>query len=108
MTPAPRPPVADLRERPDLRDPTACARLALACLEAIAADPAARPRVGFKPAGGIRTVADAQTYLVLVREILGDTALSPQRFRIGASGLLDDIEAVLTGRVGADGRPAAY
>jgi deoxyribose-phosphate aldolase len=81
---------------------------ARALLQAIAADPAARPRVGFKPAGGIRTVADAQTYLVLVREILGDTALSPQRFRIGASGLLDDIEAVLTGRVAADGRPAAY
>ena len=81
---------------------------ARALLQAIAADPAARPRVGFKPAGGIRTVADAQTYLVLVREILGDTALSPQRFRIGASGLLDNIEAVLTGRVAAGGGPAAY
>jgi deoxyribose-phosphate aldolase len=81
---------------------------ARALLQAIAADPVTRPRVGFKPAGGIRTVANAQTYLVLVREILGDTALSPQRFRIGASGLLDDIEAVLTGRVAADGRPAAY
>jgi deoxyribose-phosphate aldolase len=66
-------------------------------LQAIADDPAARPHVGFKPAGGIRTVADAQAYMALVREVLGDTALSPQRFRIGASGLLEDIEAVLGG-----------
>jgi deoxyribose-phosphate aldolase len=85
---------------------------ARALLQAIADEPAARQCVGFKPAGGIRTVADAQLYLALVREILGDTALSPQRFRIGASGLLDDIEAVLGGR--ADGsasaatRPLAY
>jgi deoxyribose-phosphate aldolase len=68
--------------------------------------------VGFKPAGGIRTVADAQAYMALVREVLGDTALSPQRFRIGASGLLDDIEAVLGGRVdgqaSAAARPSAY
>ena len=83
---------------------------ARALLQAIAADPAAQARVGFKPAGGIRTVADAQVYLSLVREILGDTALSPRRFRIGASGLLDDIEAVLGGQAGASaaGRPSAY
>ena len=78
---------------------------ARALLQAIADDSAARQRVGFKPAGGIRTVADAQAYMALVREILGDTALSPRRFRIGASGLLDDIEAVLGGR--ADGSASA-
>jgi deoxyribose-phosphate aldolase len=81
-------------------------------LHAIAADPAGRERVGFKPAGGIRTVADAQGYLALVREILGDTALSSRRFRIGASGLLDDIETVLSGRAGTTAavsvRPSAY
>jgi len=71
---------------------------AQALLTAIAGDPSARLRVGFKPAGGIRTVADAQAYMALVQEILGDTALSPQRFRIGASGLLDDIETVLGGQ----------
>ena len=85
---------------------------ARALLHAIAADPAARERVGFKPAGGIRTVADAQGYLALVREILGDTALSSTRFRIGASGLLDDIETVLSGRAGTTAafsvRPSAY
>jgi deoxyribose-phosphate aldolase len=81
-------------------------------LQAIAHDPGARQRVGFKPAGGIRTVADAQLYMTLVREILGDTALSPRRFRIGASGLLDDIEAVLggqaDGQAAATARPSAY
>ena len=79
-------------------------------LQAIADHPAARQRVGFKPAGGIRTVADAQIYMALVQEILGDTALSPQRFRIGASGLLDDVEAVLRGRAkGAAGaQPSGY
>jgi deoxyribose-phosphate aldolase len=53
--------------------------------------------VGFKPAGGIRTVADAALYLSLTAELLGAEALAPARFRIGASGLLDDIEAVLSG-----------
>jgi deoxyribose-phosphate aldolase len=64
-------------------------------LQAIAADPSARSRVGFKAAGGIRNVADAGIYAELVREHLGPAALHPSRFRIGASGLLDDVEAVL-------------
>ena len=66
-------------------------------LSAIAASPAARDRVGFKAAGGIRTVSEAAGYLALVQEILGASALTPQRFRIGASSLLVDIEAVLSG-----------
>ncbi|MDI1246189.1 MAG: deoxyribose-phosphate aldolase [Rhodoferax sp.] len=68
-------------------------------LGAIAANPAARHRVGFKAAGGIRTVAEATAYLALAQELLGAHALTPQRFRIGASSLLDDIEAVLSGRL---------
>jgi deoxyribose-phosphate aldolase len=72
-------------------------------LQAIAADPLTSKRVGFKPSGGIRTVADAALYIGLVREILGDAALTPARFRIGASGLLNDIEAVLSGAA----RPAS-
>ncbi len=66
-------------------------------LGAIAASPAARTRVGFKAAGGIRTVAEAAAYMDLVRELLDAAALAPQRFRIGASSLLGDIEAVLSG-----------
>ena len=70
-------------------------------LEAIAAHPAARNRVGFKAAGGVRTVADAGRYLAVVEAVLGAGALTPARFRIGASGLLDAIEATLGGRAAA-------
>jgi deoxyribose-phosphate aldolase len=63
-------------------------------LEAIAAHPRGA-RVGFKASGGVRTVRDAAVYIDLVREGLGGAALVPARFRIGASSLLDDVEAVL-------------
>lgn len=76
-------------------------------LQAISKDPAARHRVGFKPAGGIRTVIDARGYMDLVREILGEAALTSRRFRIGASGLLDDIEMVLSGRAEPEGGVAS-
>ncbi len=66
-------------------------------LQAIAAHPRGAA-VGFKASGGIRTVADAAVYIALVREILGAAALTPQRLRFGASGLLGDIEAVLLAR----------
>lgn len=79
-------------------------------LQAIAADAGAMQRgVGFKPAGGIRTVADAALYLGLVRQHLGAAAAGPTRFRIGASGLLADIEAVLAGQRPAGGtNPSNY
>ena len=54
-------------------------------------------QIGFKASGGIRAVADAVVYIDLVREILGPSALTPQRLRFGASGLLGDIETVLAG-----------
>ena len=73
-------------------------------LQAIAEGGAATAHVGFKPAGGIRTVADAAAYIALTRQYLGD--VTPQRFRIGASGVLTDIEAVLKGQAGA-GTPAS-
>jgi deoxyribose-phosphate aldolase len=68
---------------------------ARAMLETIAATPGCG--AGFKASGGVRTVADAALYAGLVRDILGDAALTPRRFRLGASGLLDQIEAVLGG-----------
>jgi deoxyribose-phosphate aldolase len=74
-------------------------------LQAIAADASARNRVGFKAAGGIRKVSDAALYIDAVREALGESALTPARFRIGASGLLNDIEAVLGGGAGAAATP---
>ncbi|HEY6135155.1 MAG TPA: deoxyribose-phosphate aldolase [Rubrivivax sp.] len=66
-------------------------------LGAIAADDAAASRVGFKAAGGIRSVTDAALYIHRVRSLLGDAAVGPRRFRIGASALLGDIESVLGG-----------
>ena len=50
---------------------------------------------GFKASGGIRTVADAAQYLTLAQATMG--SVSPQRLRFGASSLLSDIEAVLSG-----------
>jgi deoxyribose-phosphate aldolase len=47
--------------------------------------------VGMKAAGGIRTAKDAITSLVLVKETLGDAWLTPDRYRIGASSLLNDV-----------------
>jgi deoxyribose-phosphate aldolase len=80
-------------KKPISATPAAAERL----LAAIAGDAAARSRVGFKPAGGIRTVADAALYIDLTAQALGADAVNPRRFRIGASGLLTDIEAVLAG-----------
>jgi deoxyribose-phosphate aldolase len=48
-------------------------------------------RVGVKPAGGIRTTKDAIRYLVLVNETAGEGWLDPDRFRLGASTLLNDL-----------------
>lgn len=46
---------------------------------------------GVKAAGGIRSTKDAIRYLVLVHEIAGSAWLTPDRFRFGASSLLDDL-----------------
>jgi deoxyribose-phosphate aldolase len=56
---------------------------------------------GFKASGGIRTVAEVQAYLRLTAEHLGAAALTPQRLRFGASGLLNDILATLSGQAAA-------
>lgn len=47
--------------------------------------------VGLKVAGGIRSAKDAIRYLVIVKETLGDDWLTPERFRIGASSLVNDL-----------------
>jgi deoxyribose-phosphate aldolase len=60
---------------------------------------------GFKPAGGISTAKDAIAFLLLVKEELGVESCRPDRFRIGASSLLADLERQLefhaTGRYSA-------
>ncbi len=47
--------------------------------------------IGFKAAGGIRTAKQAIQHLVLVHETLGPEWLTPERYRIGASSLLNDV-----------------
>ncbi|GAA1599893.1 deoxyribose-phosphate aldolase [Actinoplanes couchii] len=47
--------------------------------------------IGVKPAGGIKTTKDAIKYLVLINETVGDEWLHPDRFRFGASSLLNDL-----------------
>ena len=62
-------------------------------------------KVGYKPAGGIRTAKQSLDFLLLMKEELGDRWLQPDLFRFGASSLLTDIERQLehfvTGRYAA-------
>jgi len=52
-------------------------------------------KVGFKPAGGIRTAKQSVDWLILMKEELGEEWMRPNLFRIGASALLNDIERQL-------------
>ncbi|MFN8592572.1 MAG: deoxyribose-phosphate aldolase [Thermomicrobiales bacterium] len=62
-------------------------------------------QVGFKPAGGIRNAKGALDWLIMMNEELGPAWTQADLFRIGASGLLSDIERQLehhvTGRYAA-------
>ncbi len=62
-------------------------------------------KVGFKPAGGIRTAKDALNWFILMKEELGDDWLENTLFRFGASTLLLDIERQLSHHI--TGRYAA-
>lgn len=57
--------------------------------------------VGFKPAGGMKTLPEALVYMWLAERINGSDWVSPRHLRFGASSLLND----LLRRVGAE--PAA-
>ena len=52
-------------------------------------------KVGFKPAGGISSAKSVLAWQALMREELGIEWTMPDLFRIGASGLLTDIERQL-------------
>ncbi|MGD0808420.1 MAG: deoxyribose-phosphate aldolase [Acidimicrobiales bacterium] len=72
--------------------PASTLPVALVMLEAVRDFAEASGRaVGVKVAGGIRTTKDAIRYLVLVNEVAGEGWLEPERFRIGASSLLNDL-----------------
>ncbi len=67
-------------------------------------------RVGFKPAGGIKSAREALLWQVLMKDELGRDWLEPGLFRFGASSMLGDIERQLdhhvTGRYAASHRHA--
>lgn len=48
-------------------------------------------RVGFKPAGGVRTAEDAAAYLAMADDIFGPDWVSPRHYRFGASSLLTNL-----------------
>lgn len=60
--------------------------------------------VGFKSAGGVRTVADADTYLTIADEVMGPGWASPRTFRFGASALLDALLFAIDGDGAAPAR----
>lgn len=59
---------------------------------------AAQPRnVGFKPAGGVKTLDDVSAYFDLVSQTVGAEFIQPAYFRFGASSLLATLKQTLTG-----------
>ncbi|MCB2115148.1 MAG: deoxyribose-phosphate aldolase [Rhodobacteraceae bacterium] len=65
-------------------------------------------KIGFKPAGGMKSAKDALAWQILMKEELGNDWLRPDLFRLGASSMLADIERQLdhhvTGRYAASFR----
>lgn len=53
--------------------------------------------VGFKPAGGVRTADEALAYYTIVKHVLGEKWLDNEYFRIGASGLANNLLSVILG-----------
>lgn len=54
--------------------------------------------IGFKPAGGVRTLDDASTYLAIAAKYMGADWAAPDTFRFGASGVLDALIAAMEGQ----------
>ncbi len=54
-------------------------------------EPQVKHRLGFKAAGGIRTISQAAQYLELADRIMGREWVTPATFRIGASKLVDEL-----------------
>ncbi|MBQ8676232.1 MAG: deoxyribose-phosphate aldolase [Bacteroidaceae bacterium] len=54
-------------------------------------------QIGFKPAGGMKTVKDALTYYTIVKEVLGEKWLNNQMLRLGTSSLANKLLSDITG-----------
>lgn len=64
--------------------------------------------VGLKPSGGLRTLADAKTYLDLADEIMGPDWATAKTFRFGASGLYGVLADIIAGIAPAERTDGAY
>jgi deoxyribose-phosphate aldolase len=53
--------------------------------------------IGFKPAGGVKTVEQTRQFLELAQSIMGDNWLSQRTFRFGASSLLKVLRSTISG-----------
>jgi deoxyribose-phosphate aldolase len=71
--------------------PAATPEAAGILLEVIEAAARRGQSIGFKAAGGIRTIDDALVYLTLFEQRLGAGSASARNFRIGASGLFKEL-----------------
>lgn len=54
-------------------------------------------KVGFKPAGGVRTTDEALAYYTIVKHVLGEEWLDNEYFRIGASSLANNLLSSILG-----------
>ena len=54
-------------------------------------------QIGFKPAGGMKTVDDALTYYTIVKEVLGEKWLTNKLFRLGTSSLANKLLSDIKG-----------
>lgn len=54
-------------------------------------------QIGFKPAGGMKTVEDALTYYTIVKEVLGEEWLSNTMLRLGTSSLANKLLSDIQG-----------
>ena len=55
-------------------------------------------QIGFKPAGGMKTVKDAIIYYTIVKEVLGEKWLTNKLFRLGTSSLANLLLSDITGK----------
>ena len=87
--------------------PGATLMAAQVMLDAIAHAHKRGVRIGFKASGGVRTLAEAASYLAAYEHRFGVGSAQPQVFRIGASQLVHELLAVAGGTGAIEGSAAA-
>jgi len=67
-----------------------------------------KSNAGFKAAGGIKDIETAADYLALADEIMGASWVKPETFRFGASGIFDNLVAILNDQETPDSPVKGY